>query len=408
MNYLRTLIFPILFILIFQTALSQNIEDYFQLGKTYFNKDEFVKAKNKFSYVVSKNEMYYEAYTYRARCYIALNQNDSVLIDFEMALKRKPDYLPALFYRAKFYKQQKQYSKALKDLDVVIKSKPDYIPAILERAEIYKLQNKEVLAFNDYTNAINNGTKNPEVYFWRSVYYYDNKDFNKSLADIDKAISLQNNVDRYHYQKAIILQSLGRKNLAITEYSKCISLNAEYQQAYERRAFLLQQNGDYAKAIDDNDFLIGHFHLREDSIPLNNGNMEIKLKDWTAADRYFMKATSINPKNDDALMGRAKVSIAKDKASSAVNYLKRVLRNNPKNAEAYFILGNIYYDQKNLELALENFSSSLKIEESAEVLCYRASVYYQMKEASKACYDIRKSRELGFARAAELEKLFCR
>ncbi len=403
----------VFYLLLFSITLSgfgfsQNVEDYFQLGKKYFKQGEYIKAKTKFSYVVAQNKMYYEAYTYRARCYIALNMADSALVDFDIALKRNENYLPALYYRARYYYQQKQYSKALKDLNIVINAKPNYTPAILLRADIYKRQNKIEMAFADYSVAINNGSKNPELFYNRSLYYTDKKDYRKALLDINKAIAFKNNEDIYYYQKGVILQLLARKNIAISAYSRCIVINLEYQDAYARRAFLFEEIGEYDKAIADNNFLISHFRLRTDTLFLHNANMSMLSNNWTLADRYFVKALSANPKSEEALLGRAKVYVKKGKSTTAISYLKRILRSNSKSYKAYLELGKIYFEKQNFELALKNLSNSIKIKESGEAYYYRASLYYSLKKESKACSDIRKAVKMGYRNAKKSEKIFCR
>ncbi len=389
-------------------ANAQNVEDQFQLGKRYFKANEFVKAKKKFSFVVSKNDLYYEAYTYRARCYLELNQADSALVDFKTAIEKKNDYLPPYYYRAKYYYDQDDYSKALRDLDVVISKKSTFMPAVLLRADIYEKQGKEELAFKDYSSAILNGTKNAKVFYRRALYYSKKSMHTKALADLAKAISYKPKYTDAWFLKGVELQFIGQNRAAISAYSQCIKLDIEYKTAYERRAYLYSLSKDYEAAIADNDFLIKHFRVRSDTLYIRNAKDKISIKDFTSADRDLIRAQGVNSKSEEALILRAEISIAKERPSTALSYLQRTTRINPKNEQAWFMIGKIFYNQEIFDKAIDNLGKSISAKKTGEAYYLRGACYAALKDKTNACSDTQKAAELGHLQAKKDVTVICR
>ena len=399
---------PIFIFAICTPAISQNVEDFFQLGIRYFKADEFLKAKKKFTFVVSKNSMYYEAYTYRARCYIALNQPDSAEQDFNTALEKQMSYLPAHYYRADFYFHQKKLPKALKDLDYVIQQKPNFTPAILLRAEIYELQNKRELAFADYSMAIKNGTKDAKVYYRRALYYRSINQHKNALADLEKASSLQPKDAMICYQQGLEQRVLGRNTLAISSISKAISINPEMQSAYELRGDLYVEQKNYSAAIEDYDYLSSHFRVRSDTIFIKNAEAKIKTGDLVRADLDLVKSLRANPDNEKALLMRAEISVSNNKLTTALSYLQRVVRKNSNNDIAWYRIGEIYFKQEIYGRAIENLSESIKVKKTGEAYYLRGVCYAALKDKDNACADTQKAADLGHQQAIKDQTIICR
>jgi tetratricopeptide (TPR) repeat protein len=407
MNYSIVLL---LFIsVIIKSATAQNVEDYFQLGKNYFNQKEYLKAKQKFSFVVSHSDYYYEAYNYRGRTYVYLNQPDSAMADYAKAIKMKADYMPTYFFRAELFFSQKEYVKALADLDKVISQKSSFIPAILLRAQIYEIQNKGELALKDYSKAIDNGTKEASVFFRRGLYYNGKTLYRNALSDFDKALSINPKYAEAWYQKGHSLQNLNQISKAIEAYNQAILQDPEMQIAYERRAYLLAYTKNYAAAIGDYEQLISHFKLRSDTLFIRNASAKMATGDLADADRDLVKALSSNSKSELALLMRAQIAMKKEKGGgSALSYLQRLVKLNPKHSEAWMMIGQVFFNQKNYLRAIENFDESIRCKASAEAYYLRGICFSEMKEKSKACADTQKAADMGHTEAQRALNIICR
>ncbi|TSC88248.1 MAG: Uncharacterized protein G01um10147_153 [Microgenomates group bacterium Gr01-1014_7] len=71
------------------------------------------------------------------------------------------------------------------------------------------------------------------VSFWRTAVrtYFELADFNKTLETLDKAIRLAPTDPKLYYNKALILESLGKKEEAVLELKKAINLKPNYLEA---------------------------------------------------------------------------------------------------------------------------------------------------------------------------------
>jgi tetratricopeptide (TPR) repeat protein len=165
---------------------------------------------------------------------------------------------------------------------------------------------------------------------------------------------------------------------------------------------------DYQASITDNEYLVSHFRMRTDTIFLAIAKAKMEIDDFTGADRDLVKAISANPNNEEALILRAKISIQKDRASSAISYLQRIVRKNESNEEAWFLLGEIYFKQQIYNRAIENLDQSIKAKETAEAYYLRGACFAQLKDKNKACSDTQKAAEMGHSQAKKDVQIICR
>ncbi|MCK5847546.1 MAG: tetratricopeptide repeat protein [Bacteroidales bacterium] len=400
------LIITLLFIL--SNSSAQVVRDEYNKGKEYFKHKEYQKAKQKFGYVISHNTAYYEAYTYRARIYIALEMPDSALKDFKTSMSQKKDFLPNYYYRAQLYFSQKKYAKAEKDLNYVISNKSDFMPALLLRADIYELRGDDNLAFNDYNALIKSGSKHYKVYYRRGLYYSKQKKNTSAIKDFTKALSFKPKYAPALYALANSYQILGENNKAIEYYSQVIAVDQTYKKAYEQRAYLYYFSKQYEKGLEDDRHIVSYFRLRSDTLFIRMAKAEMAMKDYSSADRYLSKALSANSKSTEALLMRAKVAIKRDRASTALSYLQRIHRINANEYESWYLQGEIRYEAKEYEKALVSLTECIKIKKVPKAYYLRGAVYSALRDGDNACKDTKQAAELGHKQAKKDQDRVCK
>jgi len=400
----------LLLILLFtiNTLNAQVVRDEYNKGKRYFKQKEYKKAKQKFTYVINHNTGYYEAYTYRARTYIALEMADSAFLDFKTSIKQKKDFLPNYYYRAKLYFEQQEYDKSEKDLNFVIDKKDNYTPALLLRARIYEQRGDDKLAFSDYNSLINSGANYYEIYYRRGLYYSKHRQNTAAIKDFNKAISLKSTYAPAYFALANSSQILGQTTEALKYYSTAINLNESYQKAYGQRAFLYYYLKKYELGLDDDRHTVSYFKLREDTLFIRMAKAEINLNDLTSADRYLSKALSANPKSTDALLMRAEVAVKRDRASTGLSYLRRIHNIDPNNYESWYLQAQIRYDNKEFEKAVESLNACIDIYDLPKAYYLRGATYSALYDSDNACKDTRKAASLGHKQAKKDEDRVCK
>jgi len=85
----------------------------------------------------------------------------------------------------------------------------------------------------------------------------------------------------------------------------------------------------------------------------------------------------------------------------------KILLLDSKNAEAYYKRGNIYYNQKKYDQALEDLSNSINIKSSADAYYIRGLVYENTNKIPEACLDFKAAAALGHKEANKIVDKYC-
>jgi protein O-mannosyl-transferase len=121
-------------------------------------------------------------------------------------------------------------------------------------AEKKKLEEK---AIADFSLAIKAGTKEAEVYEGTGVILETRGDLKNALVFLNKAISIDPKKGRAYYNRAMILDGLGRKEEAIKDYSVALIYKTDLTiEILSNRAVLFIETGKFKEAVSDLDYLI--------------------------------------------------------------------------------------------------------------------------------------------------------
>jgi protein O-mannosyl-transferase len=115
----------------------------------------------------------------------------------------------------------------------------------------------EIRALTDFDIAMRAGTKDAAVYDASGVILENNGDNDRALLCLDKAVSLKPTDGGIYYNRAMVLDVLGRKDESIRDYSTALNLAPNMSvKILSNRAVLLTETGRYAEAERDLDRLI--------------------------------------------------------------------------------------------------------------------------------------------------------
>ncbi len=114
---------------------------------------------------------------------------------------------------------------------------------------------------------------------------------------------------------------------------------------------------------------------------------------------YFDKAISERPKHGTAYSNRGDAYAHLGKSDMAIQDYTKAIELKPRFPEAYLNRGRVFADAGRLDEALSDYGRAIELRpdspDFADPYYYRAVVYYEKKEYSKALADIEKFRKLG-------------
>jgi len=140
--------------------------------------------------VISNNPDDYEAFFYRGGVYGALEKPEKALMDFNIALKIKPDYIDAYKAIIVVHKAMGAWDKLIDISSMAIKIAPQDESLYGSRAEAFFNTGSLDEALSDYSIVLKINPNDIQSLYSRGMTYFEKKDYEKSLLDIDRVFEL--------------------------------------------------------------------------------------------------------------------------------------------------------------------------------------------------------------------------
>ncbi len=93
--------------------------------------------------------------------------------------------------------------------------------------------------------------KNPQILFSRGISRGFQENFSGAVADITRAIRLEDDHADYYFYRAYFKSKIGDEKGAISDYSKSISIYPYYPESYFNRGVKLVSTGNLTEACYD-------------------------------------------------------------------------------------------------------------------------------------------------------------
>lgn len=167
-------------------------------------------AISKFTESIKLDPKNDSAYNNRGLAYREKKDYDAAISDFNAALKIKPEWF--IYYnRGTAYYEKQDSDAAVADFSKALKLNPKTTEArvgcLIARARAYVEKQKLAPAMTDLNAAIKLGVTEPEAYFLRGILHKINRNYGLSLADHEKAVSMNKNDPRLYEREAYLLSA---------------------------------------------------------------------------------------------------------------------------------------------------------------------------------------------------------
>jgi tetratricopeptide (TPR) repeat protein len=171
-------------------------------------------------------------------------------------------------------------------------------------------------------------------YLIQSLIYPNNLEWDKAVASLDKAMTINPKDWEVYASKATLLYRQKKYDEAIGFYEQAMALNPEYSPQFDL-AMAKFAVGKPEEALKNLKLQI-EFYPRDDFAIYFAGFLSYNLKEDAAAMSYVNRALEMNPEMPDYHLLKANIYlVAKDYANAIAGYTK-ALELNPKLAEGYY------------------------------------------------------------------------
>jgi tetratricopeptide (TPR) repeat protein len=140
---------------------------------------------------------------------------DEAVEAFGKAIELDPSYADAYYYRGLIYREREEYGKAVEDFSKAVELSPDDPYNHYQLGVTYNNNDEYELAIESFDKSIALAPEEADVvYYCRASAYYALDRCEEALADLCKAIELNEEDAEYYYARAEVYEALGEDDLA--------------------------------------------------------------------------------------------------------------------------------------------------------------------------------------------------
>ena len=245
-------------------------------------------------------------------------------------------------------------------------------------------------------------------YFDSGITKYENRDVAGAIIDFDNEIKINPGNAKAYYYRGLAKLNID-KNRAIEDFNKAIEINPDYTEAYLERGMLRYYNGDFNATVND----LTRAEVNPDAgFPYKErADAKYNIGDYQGAIEDYNKVTSFYH-SEEWIINRANAKLKLGDSIGAMADLKEALKadpNMPDNTKVLNEIANMEMNFGNYNEAKMDFWKTIQIDpNNAEAYYGRGNAKYKLGDKSGACQDWRKSVELGYEKAFETIKKYCK
>lgn len=365
----------------------QNYDARIDLAEILFASNQLDKAVEHVNEIVEMFPDRPRTDALRAVMLYRLGNLDDSLLAVDKVLKEDPNNQKVLLTKAKIYSDQERYNDALKIVDQGIQSSKDKAAFYVLKNFILQKMNADNTAFiallRELTKAY---PENKQYYFTLSKYLAENEQKDEGKAVLLKL--LQNNPDDIEAKLGYVdyLREFFSFDQALAELQKFNAQNpsADYQfylaEYYASVDKLTDAEAAYNKIITEYAGQVSALKAKNKLAVLEYNNKRVD-----EAKKYIAEVLAAAPKDTEALLLDAQIKLNDDQADDAIIKLRELLREDPENAEALFYLSRSYTRIGSDELALDNMLNAYRLEPRNQRIAFAiANLFYQNGELNRA------------------------
>lgn len=286
-----------------------------------------------------------------------------------------------------------QKSAAIASLEKAISLNSKNVEAYARLAELYQKSGMEDKAQKTYETLMGLSPNDPQVYLALGQHSLKNKKYSDALTNFEKSNSLRKNAAASE-GLAIAAFNLGQFEKAKDAARTALSMdggawearvilatalfnNKEYKEAQKHLEYMVQKESyqmEYLQKLatcylgnDEKEKLI---ELDKRIVVIDRSNVESRTRlahnadaknDVDAALNYYTELSILTPKKPELFRRLCELHLKKGNKNDAITHLKRYLDFVTDDAEAKKDLGNLLYEVKDYDGALEAYRAAMKL-----------------------------------------------
>jgi len=291
------------------------------------------------------------------------NKRNKSIAAIEGILLDEPGMVEAISFLSTIYSEENNLIKSCEILKKGIKYQPNDISLRMSYAKQLSLDGQKLMAEQQLLKIISISPDNYSFYLMLSNFYSKHKEYNKSEAILRKAL-LEDDQDINRFQGLFkFIASRGSLEKTEEELLNAMSKNPDlYELKFLLSDFYISL-GDNNKSIHILEKIIIEREYRAQAVTarIKLAKIYFNEKNIQDANKLIDRVLEEFPNNNDALLIKSKISLVNKDALTAINSLRIIYKDQPKDIEIALLLANAYVMNNNIGLSDKILKQSIEI-----------------------------------------------
>ena len=364
-------------------------QDDYELAKIKFNENNIDAAR---FFINKKLQERAKAQDYFLSGIIheAENKPLRAVADYEAVIQLEPNNLEAFFQKGLIYYNATSIEQAIKDFTYVILNQKNS-----ETHAIYFVNDPLEAKGTSLTTLQSMFGK---IYQYRGLAYEKIEEYQLALLDFNTSFEYDSSADLF-INRSLLFAKMGNQKEAISDLKAAIQREQENYLAWYNLA-VLDPHAKLPKYITENEKFVPILHLM--------GANAYEQENFQTAASYYSKSIKINPKNEQAHIGKGKALLRLKSYSQAKKHFITAFQLNPERIEIFQFIGNALFYENNFSEAITFYEKYLDSDTSYGNAWFNtAMAYLSLKKNNKACNCLSQARRLGIKKADKMLDKYC-
>ena len=282
----------------------QNEKYHNNLGTSFFDWGQYIKAIESYDNAIELNTDYADAYFNKGLSLIQLKDWGPAAQSLQQALRHQPDFFEAYCLLGNTLQELNRFDEAISNYQTGISINPNYAPVFYNMGNAFKAKKQFEIAVENYDKCLVINPDFLDAYVNRGVALKELGQFESAIQSQDKALTINKECAQAFNNRGNALKELKRFEEAVADYEKAINLKPDFAEAYSNLGLAFWKlnrleeailNCDKAINIKE-DYAIAHF---------NRGVLFTKLNRLEEAIANYEKAISIDEEYADAYYNKS-------------------------------------------------------------------------------------------------------